>query len=280
MNPDRDKLRQASEWEGFTLIELLVVITIIAILASLLLPALSRAKEKAQAVLCFNNIKQLQLGWIMYVGDNNDWLVPNNPAWTGNAYGPLPSWARGDVRYGQNDGTNIDNLIRNGVLGPYLKTHRIFKCPSDRSQTKLADGKSYPRVRSYAMNGFMATKYLYNPQYPDATLLKLSDLAKARRKEFIVFSDMHEDYLDVCNLILDGDIGSTTWINLPASRHDARGVLSYTDGHAELHRWRDRLTLQPVKGGYQRQLDCTGSADWHYVWERLTRFPGVGGDGP
>src|SRR5215470_16314060 len=172
---------------GFTLVELLVVIAIIAVLASFLLPALSRSKAKAQGVVCLNNLKQLQLGWIMYVEDHNDWLLPNNPPTYYLNGQRQPTWAWGDMRYGNPDGTNIDYIIgqREGSLGPYVKSYKIFKCPTDRSVTTLADGNSYPRVRSYSMNGFMGTVAGDNGgNAPAATYLKRSDLAGAKKTEF------------------------------------------------------------------------------------------------
>src|SRR5262245_33751450 len=177
---------------GFTLIELLVVIAIIAIIASLLLPALSRAKSKAQAIVCLNNLKQLQLGWIMYVEDHNDWLVPNNPPnyFVVGPDGKIasgPTWAWGNMRYGNSDGTNIDHIIgqREGSLGPYVNAHKIFKCPTDRSTTTLADGKSYPRVRSYSMNGNMGTRALDNGGTgASLTFLTRAELVRAPRTEF------------------------------------------------------------------------------------------------
>src|SRR6266699_2954415 len=251
---------------GFTLIELLVVIAIIAILTSLLLAALSRARSKGQAIVCLNNLKQLQLTWIMYVEDNNDWLVPNNPPNYGG--GTLASWAKGDIRYGNPDGTNIDYItsLREGSLGLYVKTEKIFKCPTDRSKTTLSDGKSYPRVRSYSMNGLMGTRALDNGGTGTAaTFLRPDEFAKtasAGRPELLVFIDVHEDSLTDCLFYLNRDINWEGWAHIPASRHAGSGVISYTDGHAEIHKWRDARTLVPVKGVLQGGVEATGSGDW------------------
>src|SRR6266498_4954357 len=202
---------------GFTLVELLVVIAVIAILAALLLPALSRAKAKAQAIVCLNNLKQLQLAWIMYVQDHHDWLVPNHPPNYGS--GTMATWANGDMSYGKPDATNIDYVIgqREGSLGPYVKTHRVFKCPTDRSTTTLGDGQSYPRVRSYSMNGAMGTRALDNGGTdPISIFLNRSDLARAPRTEFFVFMDEHEDSLIRCIFHLDRGINLELWSHLPS----------------------------------------------------------------
>jgi len=268
---------------GFTLIELLVVIGIIAILAALLLPALAHAKARAQAIVCLNNLKQLQLTWTLYVEDNNNWLVPNNPVLFPSQTGAR-TWALGDIRYGNSDGTNIDYIIgqREGSLGPYLKTPKMFKCPADKSLTKLADGNSYPRVRSYSMNGFMGTRITDNGSAETpATFLRLEEFYKVNqvgRCELLVFMDVHEDSLTTCLFTLGRDVNLELWSHLPASRHMGSGEISYTDGHAEIHRWRDARTLRPVQGVQQGYVVATGSQDWKYVWERLTKAPAAFGD--
>jgi hypothetical protein len=226
-----------------------------------------------------NNLKQLQLAWIMYVEDHNDWLVPNNPPNHGG--GTLATWAKGDIRYGNPDGTNIDYIIGQGEgsLGPYVKTEKIFKCPADRSVTKLEAGKSFRRVRSYSMNGFMGTRIGDNGGTgATSTFLRREESAKTGRPELLVFIDVHEDTLSTCVFVLDRDKNLELWAHLPASRHTGSGVISYTDGHAGIHRWRDSRTLLPIKGVFQGGVVATGSPDWKYVWERLTKGTAAFGD--
>src|ERR1039457_1035338 len=138
---------------GFTLIELLVVIAIIAILAALLLPALSRAKEKGRQIVCVSNLKQMTLAWIMYPGDNNDRLAPNHD---GATSGPTINWIAGWVNFVADNRDNTNTAyLQNGLLASYCsKQTAIYKCPSDKYQC-VEGGSSMDRIRSISMNGFI-----------------------------------------------------------------------------------------------------------------------------
>jgi prepilin-type processing-associated H-X9-DG protein/prepilin-type N-terminal cleavage/methylation domain-containing protein len=235
---------------AFTLIELLVVIAIICILAALLLPALSRGKAQAQSVACMNNLKQLQLCWHMYSGDNRDLLPPNNFVYDIISQQPLAqgaSWC-----------TNLAPLeadpsgIRNGMLWQYNQQLSIYHCPSDKSTVQ---GTGELRLRSYNMSQSVNGWPEYDPdlfgQMP--SFKRFTDIKGGYTTKLFVFMDVHEDE------ILDTLFGIPTaaiwwgnvWWDVPANRHNQGCNFSFADGHAERWRWKVPKKVSVPRGFIQ-----------------------------
>jgi prepilin-type N-terminal cleavage/methylation domain-containing protein len=224
---------------AFTLIELLVVIAIIAILAGMLLPALSNAKVKGQSAMCISNMKQLQVAWLMYPDDNNGVLVQN---YFGNAQAP-ERWVRGDMSNDQ-DATN-KVYIQTGYLWKYNPALGIYKCPADRSTQQ--GGRRAPRLRSVSMNSAFSNPGALG--YLNKVYYKVSDLGDPAPSLHWVFTIEH------CNSIAGGTLavncqrrGASAVIqDYPASYHNGAESLSFTDGHVEIHKYSDpKIKPNPV----------------------------------
>lgn len=253
---------------AFTLIELLVVIAIIAILAGMLLPALSKAKQKAHGIMCMNNTRQLTLAWISYAHDNNDRLVYNQPTFATDTN----NWAGNVMSWGADPQNTNQILLANSKLGPYVGNNvGIFKCPADKVPCPLG-----PRVRSVSMNAFVG------PQDARGTpinsgwqqYLKLTDFQSPA--SIFVLLDEHPDSINdgwyvFCTAADPSE--RTDWSDLPASYHNGAAGFSFADGHSEIKRWQDSSTKRPVMkngSGFPVRVRPGEGKDIRWVAERTT----------
>jgi prepilin-type N-terminal cleavage/methylation domain-containing protein/prepilin-type processing-associated H-X9-DG protein len=242
--------------EGFTLIELLVVIAIIAILASMLLPALSKAKAKTQAIACLSNLKQLQLACQLYADDNREALPVSlmDANWRGIPGSWVLGAANGDV-----DPTNITA----GTLFRESANVGIYRCPTDRTKAKLADGRKSPVIRSYALSsslGALGAGTQVLPPAPYFHAYKLSDLRAPSRTW--AFAEPNELSLSAPSFRTFWPDPSS-WGDIPTDRHNMGANFSFADGHAEYHRWKAPKERRP---GNDPGLVQTGGDRDDYNW--------------
>jgi len=247
---------------GFTLIELLVVIAIIAILAALLLPSLSKAKDSAQAANCGNNLKQLEMAWMMYADDNQGLLVNNcsmvdtrtyRQSWVNN----IQDWATSP------ENTNAD-YVRSGKLAAYVNNSiSVYKCPSDSSLAQNG-----PRLRSFSMNALvgdpLARPNRFNPGW--CQFLKTSQIPGPAN--FFVLLEEHPDTINDGYFVNTWD--HVKWGNLPGSFHRGSANMSWGDGHIERHRWNPDTIRPPVKGGAGRGFVPTKPGDYFWLREHAS----------
>lgn len=287
---------------AFTLVELLVVVAIIAILASLILPALSRAKSRAQGSFCLNNTHQLTIAWILYADEHNGRLAYNlvdsaRVSAPAIANGPpmAQNWVNNVLNWSSSpDNTNGAAVVTSGI-GPYTgASAAVYRDPSDNALSDQQRGLGWlSRVRSYSMNAMIGdagtfTQGGFNVNFPDYTqFFKATSIP--RPSDIFVFLDEHPDSIDDGYFIdsyNDNSTNSATWTDLPASYHNRAGSFSFADGHSELRTWLNKSTVQPpVAYGINPPLpmqitDGTDDFWWVLTHMSIERTPGQNSGSP
>ena len=287
---------------GFTLIELLVVIAIIAILAAMLLPALTKAKLRAQAIGCMSNTKQLMIGWQMYGDDNNQLLAPNDYPYLTAYSGESPTvqatqknWVVGTMEQ-KADATDVPSLTGiselldpNTVLSPYVKSKPVYHCPADNFIDKTWN---QVHVRSYSMNSAVGTVFnsasstqpvgsavngdwLSGSTYTADTIWltygKLTSFTRPGPANTWVLMDENPQTINDGSLAVcaQTDPNLTCLIDFPASSHGQAAGIAFADGHSIVHKWTDPRTYTPqgnfTSGDDSSVLSCPKNADCLYL---------------
>jgi len=274
---------------GFTLIEVLVVIAMVAVFAALLLPALSKARERGAAIVCLSNTKQLALGWQLYA-DDHDGVLAYNLAMSGPPDSPTRTnlnWVNNVMTWDlSSDNTNKETITK-AALGYYISgSSDIYRCPADHALSSMQAASGWNcRIRSYSMNAlvgnagnFSTNGYNLNaPHYKQ--FFKASQIP--RPSDIFVFLDEHPDSIDDGYFVNKENSSAykynvTTypeWTDLPASYHNRSASFSYADGHASLHHWTADRTVRPALPNVANLPQAVYNADlvdFRWVMEHMS----------
>ncbi len=251
---------------AFTLIELLVVIAIIAILAGMLLPALSKSKSKAHGILCMSNQKQLNTAWMMYADDHERFINNHGRDETRET---RQNWVNNVLDWNSSDDNTNTAYLTDNKIAPYTgRNVGIFKCPADRSMA--ANGA---RNRSMAMNAMIGDTGVltnrFNPEYKQ--YLKSSDLDSPTQR--FVFIDEHPDTINDGFFV--NTINSLTWGNVPASYHMGASSFSFADGHVQVRKWvvtgENGMVRPAIKGGVGGSIPANPATDFQWLTDHTSR---------
>jgi len=282
LTPARSNADGTQDRSGFTLTELLVIITVVALMAVMILPAMARTDAKSHGATCLNNLKQVMSAVHLYAADNGEWLPPNP-----DYQSEYPAWIKGDMKSDQ-DATNIVYLIdpRCSRLAAYTgKNPHLYRCPQDPSTTR-SDPK-IPRVRSISMNLAVGTKpEPYNTKSavdgswlapgnvassgPYRTYAKLSSMTLPSPANLFILIEEHPRSInDGC---FNVRCSVAQWIDYPATFHNRACAVAFGDGHVEMHKWLDQPAWIKYAdtGLYTAAGRAADGPDWAWLSHRTS----------